>query len=50
MYWGRCASGLTGMIVFPVSLDIVRGRSGAQLANIVFKEDHIAEAFLRDFG
>ena len=34
----------------PVSFDIVRGKRGALLANVVFKEDHIAEAFLRDFG
>ena len=32
----------------PVSFDITRGR-GALLANVVFKEDHVAEAFLRDF-
>ena len=34
----------------PVSFDIVREKRGALLANVVFKEDHIAEAFLRDFG
>ena len=34
----------------PVSFDIARGRRGALLANVLFKEDHNAEAFLRDFG
>ena len=34
----------------PISFDIVRGNRGALLANVVFKEDHMAEAFLRDFG
>lgn len=34
----------------PVSFNIARGRRGALLANVVFKEDHIAEAFLSDFG
>ena len=34
----------------PVSFNITRGRRGALLANVVFKEDRIAEAFLRDFG
>jgi hypothetical protein len=34
----------------PVSFDITRGKRGALLANMVFKEDHLAEAFLRDFG
>ena len=33
----------------PVSFDIARGRRGALLANVLFKEDHNAEAFLRDF-
>jgi hypothetical protein len=34
----------------PVSFDITKGRGRALLANVVFKEDHLAEAFLRDFG
>ena len=34
----------------PISFDVVRGKGGALLANVVFKEDHMAEAFLRDFG
>lgn len=34
----------------PVSFNIARGRRGALLANVVFKEDHIADAFRRDFG
>jgi hypothetical protein len=34
----------------PIRFDIVRGKRGALLANVVFKEDHMAEAFLRDFG
>ena len=34
----------------PVSFDISRGKRGTLLANVVFKEVHIAEAFLRDFG
>ena len=34
----------------PTSFDIVRGKRGALLANVVFKEDHMAEAFRRDFG
>jgi len=34
----------------PVSFDIARGRRGALSANVLFKEDHNAEAFLRDFG
>ena len=34
----------------PISFNIARGRSGALLANLVFKEDHIAETFLNDFG
>jgi hypothetical protein len=34
----------------PISFDIVRGKRRALLANVVFKEDHMAEAFLRDFA
>ena len=34
----------------PVSFDITRRKRGTLVANVVFKEDHIAEAFLRDFG
>ena len=34
----------------PVSFDIARGRRGALLANVLFKEDHNAEAFLQDSG
>ena len=30
----------------PISFDFVRGRRGA----LLFKEDHMAEAFRRDFG
>jgi hypothetical protein len=34
----------------PVSFDITREEGGALLVRIVFSEDHMAEAFLRDFG
>jgi hypothetical protein len=34
----------------PVSFDIVRGKRRVLLANVIFQEDHFAEAFLRDFG
>jgi hypothetical protein len=33
----------------PVSFNITRGGRGTLLANVVFKENHMAEAFLRDF-
>ena len=41
---------LDGHDCVPVSFNIARGGRGTLLANVVFKEDHMAEAFLRDFG
>ena len=41
---------LDGHDCVPVSFNIARGGRGILLANVVFKEDHMAEAFLRDFG
>jgi hypothetical protein len=41
---------LDGHDCVPVSFNIVRDGRGILLANVVFKEDHMAEAFLRDFG
>ena len=47
---GEMRQWLDGHTCIPVSFDIVRGKRGALLANVVFREDHIVEAFLRDFG
>jgi hypothetical protein len=41
---------LDGHDCVPVSFNIARGGRGTLLANVLFKEDHMAEAFLRDFG
>jgi hypothetical protein len=41
---------LDGHDCVPVSFNITRSGRGTLLANVVFKEDHMAEAFLRDFG
>jgi hypothetical protein len=41
---------LDGHDCVPISFNIARGGRGTLLANVVFKEDHMAEAFLRDFG
>jgi hypothetical protein len=34
----------------PVSFDISKGRRGVLLVRVVFTEDHMADAFERDFG
>jgi hypothetical protein len=34
----------------PVNFDIARERGGKLLVRILFKEDHMAEVFERDFG
>ena len=34
----------------PVSFDISRGKGGVLLVRMLFTEDHMADAFQRDFG
>jgi hypothetical protein len=34
----------------PVTFDIAKGKRGVLLVRILFKEEHLANAFQRDFG